>query len=119
MSERVDNWIAGYRTAWESNEPDDIRVLFADDATYLTAPFRKPWRGVDEIVAGWIEKRDEPGDATFSWFSLGETEDRAFVQGETVYRDAETYSNLWVIDFDSEGRATAFTEWWMDQTGTE
>jgi ketosteroid isomerase-like protein len=114
MSNRTDNWIAGYRAAWESNDVEDIRALFTDDATYLTAPFREPWTGSDGIVSGWLEARDEPGAAAFSWELLGESGDRAFVQGKTEYRDAETYSNLWVIDFAEDGRASAFTEWWME-----
>jgi hypothetical protein len=36
------------------------------------------------------------------------------VQGETVYHSLHrTYSNLWVIRLDQEGRCTEFTEWWM------
>jgi ketosteroid isomerase-like protein len=114
MSERVTTWVEGYLRAWESNEPDDIRALFTDDAQYLTAPFRPPWRGVDQIIEGWIDRRDEPGDATFTWSVLGETADRAFVQGRAEYRGRETYSNLWVIDFAGDGRASSFTEWWME-----
>jgi hypothetical protein len=33
-----------------------------------------------------------------------------------VYEGGSTYSNLWVIRLDAEGRARAFTEWWMDQS---
>jgi ketosteroid isomerase-like protein len=116
MSERVENWMNGYRTAWESNDPEDIRALFTEGATYLTAPFREPWRGIDQIVEGWLAVRDEPGDNTFTWFTLGEVGDRVFVQGETAYRDAEKYSNLWVIELREDGRASSFTEWSMDQS---
>ncbi|NNC11781.1 nuclear transport factor 2 family protein [Planctomonas sp. JC2975] len=114
MSELVQHWIEGYLRAWESNEPDDIRALFTDDATYRTAPFRDPWRGADDIVTEWIRRKDEPGDAAFTWELSGEDGDRAFVQGTTVYDDI-TYSNLWVIDFAPDGRAAAYTEWWMDR----
>lgn len=115
MAERVQNWIDGYVRAWGSNAPDDIRELFTEDAVYYTAPFREPWRGVDDIVEQWLVRKDEPGDASFTWKQVGEDGDRAFVQGETVYADT-TFSNLWVIDFASDGRAAAFTEWWMDQS---
>lgn len=118
MSERVQRWIDGYVTAWNSNEPADIRALFTDDATYLTAPFREPWRGPDDIVTKWLERKDEPGDTSFTWEQIGEDGDRAFVQGVTVYERA-TFSNLWVIDFAPNGRAVAFTEWWMDQSDSD
>ncbi|MGN6127755.1 MAG: nuclear transport factor 2 family protein, partial [Humibacter sp.] len=74
--------------------------------------------GADEIVAQWLERRDEPGDASFTWQQIGEDGDRAFVQGTTVY-EPTTFSNLWVIDFAPDGRAVAFTEWWMDQSEPE
>ena len=116
MSGNLEAWIAGYRRAWESNHPDDIRALFTDDAEYRTDPWVKPWRGHEEIVAGWLEKKDEPGSAAFEWSELVSTPDVAIIQGTTVYRDGPTYSNLWVIRFTSEGVAREFTEWWMDQS---
>ena len=115
MTDAIEKWVNAYRAAWESNDSDDIRALFTEDASYLTAPFREPWRGHDEIVAGWLDARDEPGETTFEWRVLAQTDELAFVQGETAYRDDETYSNLWVIALDADGRATSFTEWWMEQ----
>jgi hypothetical protein len=48
------------------------------------------------------------------WHPVAVAPDVAVVQGETVYRSPpHTYSNLWVIRLDAEGRCTEFTEWWM------
>ena len=53
-------------------------------------------------------------EAEFRWHLVAVTPDVAFVQGETIYRTPRhTYSNLWVIRLDTEGRCTEFTEWWM------
>lgn len=104
----------GYVTAWESNDPDDIRALFTDDAVYYTEPWTEPWRGVEAIVAGWLDRRDEPGNHTFDWSPLVVTDDIWAVQGTTVYTDGRVYSNLWVIRVGDGGRAREFTEWWMD-----
>jgi hypothetical protein len=36
------------------------------------------------------------------------------VQGRTDYRgDSRSYDNLWIIQLAGDGRATAFTEWYM------
>ncbi|MGN6203307.1 nuclear transport factor 2 family protein [Humibacter sp.] len=115
MTEGVQNWMDGYVRAWESNAPDDIRALFTEEAVYYTAPFREPWRGVDDIVTKWLERKDEPGDASFTWHQVGEDGDRVFIQGKTVYSDT-TFSNLWMLDFAADGRVASFTEWWMDQS---
>jgi len=110
----VTGWVRGYRRAWESNDPEDIGGLFADDAAYFTEPWAKPWLGRDEIVAQWLRRRDEPGDTTFEWHPLIVTEDLAIIEATTVYgAPARTYSNMWVLRLDNLGQARQFTEWWM------
>jgi len=111
---QVRAWIDGYVRAWNSNDPSDIAALFTDDAEYYTAPFRPPWRGRGEIVSGWLERRDEPGETTFTWNPLVVTDEAAIIQGQTKYPD-QTFSNLWVIRLVDDGRCREFTEWWMEQ----
>jgi uncharacterized protein (TIGR02246 family) len=106
------DWIAGYLRAWESNDPAEIGALFTDDALYFTEPGAEPWRGRDGIVEGWLARRDEPGDATFEWQPLVEQDDLAVITGRATYA-TQSYSNLWVIRFDGDGRSREFTEWWM------
>jgi ketosteroid isomerase-like protein len=111
---RVQAWIDGYVRAWNSNDPADIRALFTQDAAYFCEPYRRPWRGQDEIVRQWLDRKDEPGQARFTWRPLVVTSEVAIIQGEVAYpREGHTYSNLWVIRLDSEGRCAEFTEWWM------
>ena len=110
----VSRWVAAYQAAWTSNEPDDIRALFTDDAVYNGRPNDPDaWRGADGIVAGWLDHRDEPGDWTFEWNLLGISGDVAYVQNVTGYAELPDYDNLWKIVFDDEGRAREFTEWAM------
>jgi len=113
-------WVDGYVRAWESNDPGDIGALFSEDAVYLTEPYAEPWRGRAAIVEGWLEARDEPGDATFEWRPLVETPEVSILLGTTVYRQPQrTYENLWVIRFDADGRCTEFTEWYMQRPGND
>jgi ketosteroid isomerase-like protein len=111
----VEDWLRGYLRAWESNDPGDIGRLFTDDALYYTAPFREPWRGRDEIVRGWIERKDQPGDWTFRYEILGIAGYLAFVRGWTGYKTDSDYSNLWVVRLTEDGRCSEFTEWWMTE----
>lgn len=110
--QRVRAWVEGYRRAWESNDKDEIGGLFAADATYYPRPYEQPWKGREEIVSGWLRNRDGPGDTTFEWQPVSIGADVAVIRGTTAYRSG-TFSNLWVIRFDPDGRATEFTEWWM------
>ncbi|BCJ54441.1 hypothetical protein Asp14428_59160 [Actinoplanes sp. NBRC 14428] len=110
----VTAWVDRYRTAWESNDPEDIGGLFAEDAAYFTEPWAEPWRGRDAIVAGWLEHRDEPGTTTFEWHPLIITDDLAIIEATTHYTSPpRTYSNMWVLRLDIGGQARQFTEWWM------
>ncbi|PNI08904.1 hypothetical protein CXX84_10040 [Arthrobacter sp. AFG7.2] len=113
----VQGWMENYQAAWASNEPEDIRGLFTEDARYEARPGDpEAWLGHDGIVAGWLAARDEPADWTFEWKLLGADADTAFVQGVTTYSAGRpTYDNLWVIRFDGTGRAAAFTEWFMER----
>lgn len=118
MADTLTDWVEAYRRAWESNEPADIRALFTDDAEYRTEPYAQPWRGADDIVEEWLAAQDAPGDTTFTWSPLVVSGNLAVITAVTeYYSSATTYSNLWVIQFAPDGRATAFTEWFMKQGG--
>ena len=108
----VTSWVQSYRRAWESNDPEEIGGLFAEEAAYFTEPFAPPWLGRAEIVAKWLENSDEPGTTTFEWHPVIITDEVAVVEATTTYPD-KTYSNLWVLRLDQVGQALQFTEWWM------
>jgi ketosteroid isomerase-like protein len=116
--DQVTRWINGYLAVWNSNDPDGIRALFTDDATYQTEPYRPAWNGADEIVAGWLNKRDAPGETSFSWQLSNTAGDTVFVIGTTRY-PAAVYSNLWIIELGDDGRCRRFTEWWMKHPGDD
>jgi len=113
----VAGWVEAYVRAWESNDPDDIGGLFAEDARYLTAPWREPWSGREAIVRSWLGRKDDPGQWSFRSEPLAVAGDLGVVQGETTYRSDPpvVYSNLWLIRLDAQRRCTEFTEWWMPQ----
>ena len=112
---QLERWIDGYVKAWNSNDPDDIRGLFTEDATYLTGPFDAPWEGADEITRRWIEDKDEPGTTDFRYEVVTIDGDTAVVQGVTDYFEpppVRRYGNLWVIRLATDGRAAYYLEFW-------
>ena len=116
QSDVVQDWMDGYRLAWESNDREDIQALFTADAIYRGRPGTPAWTGHDAIVAGWLEHADEPGSTTFAWETLARDGDLAVVRCVTTYPDGPkkgTYDNLWVIEFAPDGRAEEFTDWWI------
>lgn len=109
----IEDWVVRYRTAWESNDPSDIRALFTPEAEYYTGPSEQPWRGHDDIVEQWIASADQPGDTTYESRVVAIDGDLGVVQLTVDYREGRLYDNIWFIELEPDGRARRFTEWYM------
>ncbi len=94
MAEPIASWIEGYRRAWESNDPADIRALFTEDSEYRDGPHGEPWIGREQIVERWLAQRDEPGQTRFEWEVLSDDPVLSFVQGVSTYASGRVYDNL-------------------------
>lgn len=113
-------WVEGYLKAWSSNAEADIRALFTDDAVYEFRPNDpEPWRTQHGIVTGWLKRPDNPDEWAFEWHPLATEGATATIQGVTTYDDGterKIFDNLWVITLEPDGRASHFTEWYMERT---
>ena len=111
--EAVQAWLNAYLDAWRGNEPEAIGALFSEDATYAYNPWDEPVRRREAIVVDWLKEPDEPDAWRAEYRPILVEGRRSVVTGVTRYVDDGTYSNLFVIDFDDEGKCRAFTEWYM------
>lgn len=112
-NDEVTEWVEAYRSAWISNDADEISALFTDDALYEFRPNDPdPWRGREQIVREWIEDQDSPETWTLETRVLGVLpDDTAIVQAVVEYLDERPdYDDLWLIELEN-GRARRFTEW--------
>jgi SnoaL-like domain len=115
----LESWIDAYVLAWATNDARAIGDLFAENARYYTHPFREPWKGREEIVRKWLEHPDPPGSWKASYSPLAVSDNTGVIRGTTQYFKGDgsletEFANIYVIDFDDEGRATEFTEWFME-----
>lgn len=110
-------WMDRYVRAWTTNDPDDIRSLFTQDAEYRDGPSTPAWVGHEAILTGWLGQKDEPGAWSFDYDLTAVDGDVAVIRGRTDYPDgvdkARHYDNLMVIHLDPDGRARSFTDWWV------
>jgi ketosteroid isomerase-like protein len=118
-ADTLSDWVDGYLTAWESNDPEDIIDLFTEDATYRFSPYDEPVTGHNAIVAAWLDGRDEKGTWSFEWHPVAIEGETAVLEGRTAYPGGTDYRNLWVIRFAPDGRAASFTEWYMAEADDE
>lgn len=115
----LESWTDAYVLAWVTNDAQAIGDLFAEKARYYTHPFREPWKGREEIVRRWLEHPDPPGSWKASYGPLAVNGNIGVVRGKTQYfkedGSLETeYANIYVIEFDEDGRATEFNEYFME-----
>jgi ketosteroid isomerase-like protein len=114
--EAVQSWLDAYVEAWRTYDRDAIGSLFAADASYAYHPYdAEPLRGREAIASNWLEDQDEPGSWEAAYRTLLVDGDRAVATGETRYADGRTFSNLFVMRFDGDGRCSEFVEWYMEQ----
>ena len=115
-------WVALYERAWRTRGTELLAELFAPEATYQTAPFEEPFRGLPAIAAMWQAARQGPEDV-FAMDSevVAVDGDTGVVRLEARYGDPvrQTYRDLWLVRFDAQGRCLAFEEWPFWPPGAE
>jgi ketosteroid isomerase-like protein len=115
----VTRWLQDYVSAWKSYDPQAIRALFSENATYRYNPYDEPVRGREAITANWLENRDAPNTYAAEYKPIAVDGDTAVANGRTRYFEADgktlirQFDNIFVLRFDDEGRCTEFCEWFM------
>jgi SnoaL-like domain len=122
--ETVAAWLRAYVRAWETYHPDAVADLFSEDATYSYFPFDEPIRGRLAIVASWLEGKDPAGAYGARYEAVAIDGNLAVAQGRSRYfKDASKtelereYDNIFLIEFDDDGRCRSFREWYMRPRG--
>jgi uncharacterized protein (TIGR02246 family) len=112
--ESVRHWVTAYEDAWRAPGTEALAEIFAIDATYLQGPYEEPVTGLPAIEQMWEAERDGPDEA-FRMVSdiVAVDGDTAVVRVEVRYGDPVTqeWRDLWLIQFDADGRCAAFEEW--------
>ena len=111
---QLTDWIAGYERAWRTPGTDSLAELFTEDASYSTAPYESPHRGLDAIREMWEAERLGP-DEEFEMTSevVAVEGDTGVVRIEVRYgepKDKE-YRDLWIVRLDDAGLCSHFEEW--------
>lgn len=83
-------WVEGYKRAWRTPGTDSLAELFTEDATYSTAPYEKPYHGLEAIGEMWEAERLGPD--------------------YRAPKDKE-YRDLWIVRLNESGLCFHFEEW--------
>ncbi|HEY7266833.1 MAG TPA: nuclear transport factor 2 family protein [Solirubrobacterales bacterium] len=125
MSEptRLNQWLERYERAWRTPGTEALSELFTEDASYSTAPYERPHRGLDAIARMWEAERAGP-DERFSMSSeiVATDGDTGVVRIEVLYGEPEEkgerrnrqrreYRDLWIVRLNDAGLCVEFEEW--------
>jgi ketosteroid isomerase-like protein len=122
----VQDWLDRYIAAWRSYDPAAIGNLFAEDAEYRYHPYDEPERGRATIVKDWVEPeggastRDAPGSWDAHYEPYVVEEGRAVATGRSRYfatddTPEKLFHNVYLLEFDGEGRCRSFIEYYVLQ----
>jgi hypothetical protein len=124
----VQRWLDRYVEAWKSYDPAAIGDLFSVDAEYRYHPWDEPVTGRDAIVADWLTPdgsasgRDDEGTFDASYRPWAVEGSRAVAIGTSDYFTDATrstldrrYHNVYLLEFDAEGRCRSFSEYFIQQ----
>jgi hypothetical protein len=110
---QLQEWIDAYERAWRTAGTDQLRELFAEDASYRTAPFENPFRGLAAISELWEAARAGPDeDFTMESEIVAVEADTGVARVEVRYgATGSHYRDIWIVRFDQSGRCIYFEEW--------
>jgi uncharacterized protein (TIGR02246 family) len=115
------DWVERYERAWRSPGTDSLAKLFTEDASYSTAPYSEPHRGLDAIRRMWDAERNAGEEFSMDAEVVAVDGDLGVVRLQVNYRKprSQQYRDLWVIRLDGDGRCSAFEEWpfWPPESG--
>jgi ketosteroid isomerase-like protein len=127
--EDVDRWLKDYVAAWKRYDRGQIEALFAENISYRYHPGDDAIEGRAAVVESWLGEgdhsdastRDLPGTFDAAYRAVAVDGDVAVATGISSYREspdgpvARVYDNCFVMQFDSEGRCSEFTEWFVQR----
>ena len=117
---RIRDWLAAYRHAWTTDDPEEIASLFTDDVRYFTAPYRQPLEGIAAVSGYWIGEKESDVPWSFEYQVLAQEGDLFVLRAVTTYPEGEggsdgpdQFHNLWLVRLDDDDRASEFIEYFM------
>ncbi len=122
MTDTVQGWLDGYRSAWEERDPDAAAALFTEDALYREQPYEEPYRGRDGIRQYWTTVTATHSDVRVRYGRPVVDGDRAAVEWWTTLKNdgAEiTLAGEFLLLFAPDGLVRELREYWHFAPGAQ
>lgn len=121
MSATLDEWVEGYRIAWEQRDAQAASALFTPDATYRDNIFEAPHRGATGVHQYWAEVTASQSEVHVRMgtpFVDGRRVAVEFWTNMKVGGDDVTLPGCLLLDFDENWLCWRLREYWHFAPGS-
>ena len=113
-------WADAWTRAWTTHDPEPLRAVYADDATFVSHPFREPHTGRAGVLeyARWAFAGEESAECGFGDPIV--SGDRATVEYWAVVAEKgqeQTIAGVALLRFDADGRVREQRDYWAADEG--
>lgn len=112
-------WVEGWSRAWPAKDADAVGALYADDAVFVSQPFRDPQPPAEYARWAFADEDEELVECRFGEPVVGD--DRATVEYWALLRRPDgseaTLAGVAVIRFGADGRAVEQRDYWAIEEG--
>jgi SnoaL-like domain len=109
----IERWLEGWTRGWCEHDVEAIAALYAEDAVFVSEPFREPERPADYAARVFAEEES----AEFRFGKPVIDGDRAAIEYWAVIDGVETLFGVAMIRFGEDGRVVEQRDYWSMQSG--
>jgi nuclear transport factor 2 (NTF2) superfamily protein len=119
--EKLQTWLGGYGTAWETRSAKKAGKLFSADATYRETPYDAPFAGRKAIQDYWSGVTKDQKDIKFTSEALSASGNTGIAHWHAEFVQLSngakvTLDGIFVMEFAEDGLCKTFQEWWHVKT---
>ena len=122
MPHELDEWIEGYRFAWENRDPEAAARLFTPEATYRDNMFEEPHRGQEGVRAYWESVTETQSEVSVRMgrpFADGRRVTVEFWTNMKISGEDVTLPGCLLLDFDDDWLCNRLREYWHFEPGRQ
>ncbi len=111
------NWLNNLKQIWESNQPEQIIDLCADQFKWYENPFLKPYTTQQELLEDWrgISRQEQ---VSFNYDIIDASSNQAVVNWRASFIRSELdkkveLDGIFLIILDQHGKCTLLRQWYQ------
>lgn len=117
----VEEWVEGYRSAWETRDAEAAASLFTEDASYRSNIFEEAHLGRDGVRNYWAGVTSGQSEVAVKMGRPISEGDRTMVEWWTtmnVEGSPTTLTGCLILKFDESGLCSDLREYWQVGEGS-